>query len=445
MILDFRRHKVQKIFFIFIFSICIYAIGYSATCLTSECHTDLQSFEFLHGPNAAQECEVCHMATPAEIEKHNKKPNSFVDFESPVTDGPLCIMCHDNKRVGEFIHFPVEDGDCVACHNPHGGNNKFFVKGTAEAETCFTCHENDKTNKKFVHGPVNVGECASCHDPHSSNYKFQLKFAPEELCFQCHTDKKQDLEKTVVHAPLYDGCTTCHDPHSSDAPFHLKANSQKELCFSCHADFTPEVVQTINESKYQHDPVAKGNCTECHSPHASEYGKLLYAEIKVACFECHQDIGNKVQNAKYVHGPVKESGCVACHSVHGSNNPYILYEYFPKEFYNLYQEGTYKLCFECHSDVILQEETTDVATNFRNGTENLHYRHVILGAKGRSCKACHEVHASNQPVQVRAGVPYGTGGWQLPVKYTKTDDGGTCVVGCHKPKTYNRAKRYENP
>jgi hypothetical protein len=28
--------------------------------------------------------------------------------------------------------------------------------------------------------------------------------------------------------------------------------------------------------------------------------------------------------------------------------------------------------------------------------------------------------------------------WDLPVAYTKLEDGGSCVVGCHAPKEYHR-------
>ncbi|MDK2793350.1 MAG: hypothetical protein PWQ25_2213, partial [Deferribacteres bacterium] len=28
--------------------------------------------------------------------------------------------------------------------------------------------------------------------------------------------------------------------------------------------------------------------------------------------------------------------------------------------------------------------------------------------------------------------------WELPINFTKTKTGGSCVVGCHKPKEYDR-------
>lgn len=52
--------------------------------------------------------------------------------------------------------------------------------------------------------------------------------------------------------------------------------------------------------------------------------------------------------------------------------------------------------------------------------------------KRRGCKACHEVQAGNQDKHVRDEVESGT--WVLPIHSAKTKTGGTCVVGCPKPK-----------
>ena len=435
---------MKRIFLVMLFCFAFSGLAYAAGCVTEECHSDVQEYEYLHGPTAATQCEVCHTASSEELENHKKRPKSFIDFKSPVKDGPVCVMCHSNQRDGKNVHFPVENGDCTSCHNPHGGNNKFFVKGKAEADTCMQCHEKGMFNKKYQHGPLAAGECASCHDPHASNYKAHLRFPPDELCYQCHGDKKEAFNKAVVHAPIKDGCTSCHAPHSSNAKFHLKSASEKELCVECHKETTPKLMNRIKNAEFQHKPVEDGNCGGCHNPHASEFGQLLRSDAKTVCFSCHSELGNRVNNAEYVHGPVATSGCSACHSPHGSDDPYILLEYFPEEFYNPYQQGMYQLCFECHDQKILAKQYTQEATKFRNGNENLHYTHVMIKGKGRSCKACHEVHASNQPLQIRKSVPYGSGDWRLPVNFTKKKNGGTCVVGCHKPKTYNRKNAYSN-
>ena len=70
-------------------------------------------------------------------------------------------------------------------------------------------------------------------------------------------------------------------------------------------------------------------------------------------------------------------------------------------------------------------------TGFRNGDENIHFRHVNKVDKGRTCRACHEVHASKRPAHIREAVPFGSGGWLLDINFEQTEDGGSCAPGCH--------------
>jgi hypothetical protein len=58
--------------------------------------------------------------------------------------------------------------------------------------------------------------------------------------------------------------------------------------------------------------------------------------------------------------------------------------------------------------------------------------------KGRTCRACHETHASNKAKHIRDSVPFGPGGWELPIGYEKTATGGSCAPGCHSAYTYDR-------
>jgi predicted CXXCH cytochrome family protein len=67
---------------------------------------------------------------------------------------------------------------------------------------------------------------------------------------------------------------------------------------------------------------------------------------------------------------------------------------------------------------------------------------VNKAVKGRTCRACHETHASNFPKHIREAVPFGS--WDLPVNFEKTESGGSCAPGCHKEKKYDRAKRAVN-
>ena len=81
---------------------------------------------------------------------------------------------------------------------------------------------------------------------------------------------------------------------------------------------------------------------------------------------------------------------------------------------------------------------TTTLTDFRTGDLNLHYVHVNRKKKGRSCRACHETHAASKEKQIRDSVPFGPGGWELPIGFEKTNSGGSCAPGCHRPYAYDR-------
>jgi hypothetical protein len=96
----------------------------------------------------------------------------------------------------------------------------------------------------------------------------------------------------------------------------------------------------------------------------------------------------------------------------------------------------------CHEQTIAQEKFTTTLTGFRNGKQNLHYVHVNLKVKGRTCRACHDAHATNNPKHIRDGVPFGA--WNLPINFEKTAAGGQCLPGCHQLFKYDREKEVFN-
>lgn len=203
-----------------------------------------------------------------------------------------------------------------------------------------------------------------------------------------------------------------------------------DLCYGCHDEF--------DHAEVPHPPVAEGKCASCHDPHASDHPRLFVLPGTELCFSCHTEMGQYVSEQDFLHGPVKQGDCNACHDPHGSENSRILRKYFPEEFYSPYKTENYALCFECHNKTIALDPKTTKLTDFRDGDRNLHFVHVNKDPKGRSCRSCHQVHATNQPKHIRKSVPFGSMNWELPVNYTKLEDGGRCEVGCHAPKEYHR-------
>ncbi len=110
---------------------------------------------------------------------------------------------------------------------------------------------------------------------------------------------------------------------------------------------------------------------------------------------------------------------------------------YPATFYSPYDAKLYALCFNCHEEKAFTTPETDELTQFRNEKKNLHYVHVNKSERGRTCRACHEVHACVQDHNIRDGVPYGPKGWTLKLNYAKTPTGGSCEKTCHQTKTYD--------
>ncbi len=403
-------------------------ISSGAGC-TAKCHRQMGDSRYVHTPVRAGECLACH-------NPHGSKRPAFAERSGT----KLCLVCHQGLKrelKQKYVHLPAADG-CIDCHDPHQSGMRYQLRAQGEAVSalCFTCHEQEMFTRLHRHRPVSDGDCIACHRPHASAYA-KLLVAPVAggvLCFKCHEERREEFAMRYVHAPARQNCTACHDPHSSRAEFMLKEKGGR-LCASCHRELSPAVYRAIDTAKVAHPPVARGNCVACHRPHSSNYAPLLRSTTETLCFSCHTALGKYVATSKNRHGPVQTGDCTACHDVHGSRFAKLLNRDYPVSFTSAYAPEKYDLCFGCHNKDIARARTTTTLTNFRDGDENLHYLHVN-SPKGLTCTACHDPHASNQPKHLRYLVPIGSGSY--PIKFTLTATGGTCVVGCHAPKSYDR-------
>jgi len=410
------------------------------SCVTSKCHSNMGKEKYVHGPASVGECTVCHEQTADH------------KFKAIKNVGELCNQCHEKEFTSKVVHPPVRKGQCTGCHDPHQSPYQYMLKGEGE-DLCFRCHDKKITAGKFVHGPVAVGGCSVCHNPHESDYPKLLNAEGNDVCYLCHTDKAEDIQsKKHIHSPVEEGCILCHNPHSGPFQYNLSADGKRDLCLGCHDD----IQDIVRDSKHKHGALdSDKKCLACHDPHGTNYPNNLVMQPADLCLSCHDkayvDGKGKVRvaNMKAIldenkdhHGPIRQKDCSACHSPHGSNNFRMLREYFPELFYAPYRASNYKLCFMCHEQTIASEKVTTTLTGFRNGNMNLHYVHVNQEVKGRTCRACHDAHATNNPKHIRDGVPFGA--WKLPINYKKTATGGQCLPGCHQLFKYDRDKPVKN-
>lgn len=234
---------------------------------------------------------------------------------------------------------------------------------------------------------------------------------------------------------IHNQCTDCHAPHSGSSPKPMRLDSGK-LCLECHSE--------VASGPHLHGPVKAGGCRFCHQIHGSDQPKLLKAEGAKVCFPCHGGIAQTIKKAKSQHSPVVDGVCWDCHTPHGSKVKPLLKGAYPKAFYTGYREDRFELCFSCHDKNGIEYDPTSEATGFRNGTKNLHSVHVNRPSKGRVCKTCHAVHGGDQAKLIWRFTP-DFGAWDIPLHFKKTETGGTCFVGCHNPKAYDRFRVMVNP
>jgi len=397
-------------------------------CVTAQCHATLRSGKTVHPP--VESCDSCHesVATP-----HPQKGKTTFKLSSEPPE--LCTACHDAFGKKSDVHPPVKEGMCTACHDPHASNEpKLLVQ--PQKDLCASCHE-DKVGFSHMHGPVAAGECTACHNPHESDLKPLLVKKDDELCAGCHVDVQDLLKKPHVHPALQGGCISCHNPHGSAHP-KLLAEEGAAVCFACHDG----IAEKVEKSPVVHAAVkSEKGCASCHNPHATDNAKLLLTPEKDTCLSCHKTIVTAAMTT--LHGPIAQGRCTPCHDPHGGPNAKLLVAGFPQDPYVPYTDGAYALCFSCHKRELLQYADTSFATGFRDGERNLHFLHVNNKQKGRSCRFCHDLHGSKQPKLIAESTPFGK--WSLPLKFVKTETGGSCAPGCHKMQSYDRKNPGKKP
>ena len=182
------------------------------------------------------------------------------------------------------------------------------------------------------------------------------------------------------------------------------------MCLDCHVVFA----NRMKQARSIHKPMEEG-CLKCHDK-----------EIKTSKGKI-RDMSKVLASGNSLHVPNTANECSACHQIHGGDLFDLLNKEYPSEFYSSFREENYALCFSCHDPRLAVVSKTTNLTGFRNGDMNLHSVHVNQKAKGRTCRACHEIHAIDREQYIRDSVPYGD--WIFQTGFTKTATGGSCTPG----------------
>lgn len=320
--------------FVFATSLSVRA---ATTCVTAICHASIGNHKFVHGPAAVGDCGVCHVSTGVP------HPGPSGAFELKASGSLLCEQCHAGPAAGKAnVHAPVAEGNCLACHDPHGGTNQFLLISEGGI-LCRGCHGEIGASGR-VHGPVRAGRCDYCHVPHASNEPGLLKMAGNKICFSCHSGIRGIIETSVSqHQPVAEGrCWDCHRTHDSEFRPLLRGYYPREfyvpyleenfdLCFECHTNRGTFQYQRTSEATgfrngdqnlhYLHvnKPVKGRVCRNCHGIHGADQKKLILSRVP--------GFGNWKIPVRFLPTPTGATCLAGCHKpksydrVHPVENP----------------------------------------------------------------------------------------------------------------------------
>jgi predicted CXXCH cytochrome family protein len=222
----------------------------------------------------------------------------------------------------------------------------------------------------------------------------------------------------------------------------------RDLARACllQGDFNKARTYYLKAEKAEENKVDPKNikCISCHNPHGSANKKLLVAKGQALCDKCHAS--SPEFKRKFTHAAI-DDGCGECHRPHASDYPRLLAKSLSMERVALFDPKQAELCLACHDLESFTKPATE-ATGVRIGTLNLHALHLNGGATpnkygiikkkdGQTCFGCHLPHTADQERLLRTEFQC-TGTFCYTMRYQPSAEGGTCVVGCHKPKTYSR-------
>lgn len=331
-----------------------------------------------------------------------------------------CLKCHTemlDDLTKASVHQPFLIKDCVSCHTPHGKIRTTITTGGRTVswrstrsflrwlplKLVLAVYDSASGATSTQSGGTQSQDTTMVVDTES-----HLTASEDKLCWTCHGDLGGKLQMAHTHAPFAKGyCTSCHNPHASDYRVLLNQD-ERNLCITCHP-IGPELAR-----RQVHPPVASRYCTTCHDPHASDYQGILVDDQRDLCFECHPTVA--VLSRKSVqHAPFLNADCTGCHQPHGS-------DYSP-----LLNKSQPELCYDCHPGISKDflKPSHHPVDRVKLACGDCHDPHgadysALLDAKDNSF--CYDCHAQAQG-ESRA----------IESTYERTKHSQVLCISCHTP------------
>jgi predicted CXXCH cytochrome family protein len=221
------------------------------------CHSDMaegmENSPYIHSAVEEENCTGCH-------NPHSSPAIGLLqkDLESLCMDCHKRVGRNaKNARVKHAALY--RDEKCSACHSTHYSQHSSLLIDE-EQNVCLSCHGQDDFSKsdplsniaremrgkEFLHGPLEDGQCSSCHNPHGSdNFRLLTGRYPDsfyqpyttgsyDFCLQCHDKNLLRFEETSIYTEFRNGkqnlhfvhvankykgrsCRACHEPHAANS------------------------------------------------------------------------------------------------------------------------------------------------------------------------------------------------------------------------------------
>lgn len=178
--------------------------------------------------------------------------------------------------------------NCLACHNKR---NQFKIFENDEKIEVYV------NSEKYLQSAHKNLKCSECHvtftDKNHPERRYrtynQYKIMSSHVCNNCHYNiLNEKTHKNFINKKEYEDfliCTNCHSPHytvTGDILYSERENDKK-YCLSCHSKGieikflnNEKLSIKFNMQEFKNSVHSEINCTECHFGFSQEYHPIRY-------------------------------------------------------------------------------------------------------------------------------------------------------------------------
>jgi predicted CXXCH cytochrome family protein len=307
----------------------------------------------------------------------------------PIHADTILATKHDLSVAGSgTIKATAESEVCFFCHTPHRGTGEIPLWNHSLSSVTYTPYSSS-TAKANIGQPTGASKlCLSCHD------------GTVALGMVASRTAAIEMQGGVTTLPIGPG--NLGGDLSDDHPVSFTYDN---ALVAANGQLNDPATLT---EKVRLDHNQQLQCTSCHDPHDSQYGKFLVRDntASALCTSCHSlnfwqqsahRLSNKTWNGSGINPwphtsatTVSANACENCHAPHNAGTrPRLLN--FPEEEKN---------CFSCHSGTVasknIQTEFNKFSVHPILTTSGIHepMEDPINPSRHVECADCHNAHAS---------------------------------------------------